>query len=144
MLWFYILQSWASQVALVEKHPPSNAGDMRDPWLGKIPWRKHSNPIQCPCLECPTDRGTWWVRVRGISKSQTRLKQLSMRTRTLGGYHSSIMIIFRLGPEIQLRIQEDLRRSLLIEQNCSKRLKLFSLQDLVIFRAVETEKQVMK
>ena len=90
------------------------------------------------------DRGTWWVRVRGISKSQTRLKQLSMRTRTLGGYHSSIMIIFRLGPEIQLRIQEDLRRSLLIEQNCSKRLKLFSLQDLVIFRAVETEKQVMK
>ena len=34
--------SGASQVALVVKNPPVNAGDMRcgfDSWVGKIPWR---------------------------------------------------------------------------------------------------------
>ena len=33
----------ASQVALVVKNPPANAGDKRlqfDPWVRKIPWRK--------------------------------------------------------------------------------------------------------
>ena len=29
----------ASQVALVVKNPPVNAGDVRDPWMGKISWR---------------------------------------------------------------------------------------------------------
>ena len=35
---------WASQVALVVKNPPTNAGDARDvgwdPWVGKTPWRR--------------------------------------------------------------------------------------------------------
>ena len=34
--------SQASQVVLVVKNLPANAGDMRgrfDPWVGKIPWR---------------------------------------------------------------------------------------------------------
>ena len=33
----------ASQVALVVKNPPAEAGDERlgfDPWVGKIPWRR--------------------------------------------------------------------------------------------------------
>ena len=35
---------WASQVVLVVKNPPANAGDVRDPgrftpWVRKIPWR---------------------------------------------------------------------------------------------------------
>ena len=34
----------ASQVALVVKNLPANAGDVRrresDPWVGKIPWRR--------------------------------------------------------------------------------------------------------
>ena len=31
----------ASQVALVVKNPPANAGDVRDlPWVSKIPWRR--------------------------------------------------------------------------------------------------------
>ena len=33
----------ASQLALVVKNLPANAGDMRcgfDPWVGKIPWRR--------------------------------------------------------------------------------------------------------
>ena len=39
--------SGASQVALVVKNPPANAGDMRcgfDPWVGKIPWRRAWQP----------------------------------------------------------------------------------------------------
>ena len=37
----------ASQVALVVKSWPANAGDMRrgfDPWVGKIPWRRAWQP----------------------------------------------------------------------------------------------------
>ena len=39
--------SWASQVALVVKNPPANAGGMIcafDPWVRKIPWRRKWNP----------------------------------------------------------------------------------------------------
>ena len=38
---------WASQVVLVVKNLPANAGDMRcrfDLWVGKIPWRKEWQP----------------------------------------------------------------------------------------------------
>ena len=46
---------------------PANSGDMRpefDPWVGKTPWRGHSNPLQCSCLENPMDRGAWWATVQ--------------------------------------------------------------------------------
>ena len=36
-----------SQVALVIKNLPANAGDLRhgfDPWVGKIPWRRAWQP----------------------------------------------------------------------------------------------------
>ena len=44
---------WASQLVLVVKNPPANAGDIRnrfDPWVGKIPWwRKwHPTPVFLP------------------------------------------------------------------------------------------------
>ena len=52
---------WASQVALVVKNPPANAGDVRDvdliPELGKSPGGGHGNPMQYSCLENPMDRG---------------------------------------------------------------------------------------
>ena len=38
---------WASQVVLVVKNPPANAGDKRhglDAWVGKIPWRRGWQP----------------------------------------------------------------------------------------------------
>ena len=39
------LGSWASQVALVIKNPPGNAGDVGFyPWVGKIPWRRKWQP----------------------------------------------------------------------------------------------------
>ena len=38
---------WASQVVLVVKNLPTNAGDIKDgfdPWVGKIPWRRAWQP----------------------------------------------------------------------------------------------------
>ena len=37
----------------------------------------NGNPLQCPCLENPRDRGAWWAAVYGVAESRTRLKWLS-------------------------------------------------------------------
>ena len=51
----------ASQVTLVVKNPPANAGDVRDmgsiPGPGRPPGEGNGNPLQHSCLENPTDRG---------------------------------------------------------------------------------------
>ena len=63
----------ASQVVLVLKNPPANAGDIRD--AGLIPGLRrslgggHGNPLQYSCLENPMDRGAWWATVHGVAKS---------------------------------------------------------------------------
>ena len=53
----------ASQVVLVVKKAPANAGDIRDigsiPWLGRSPGGGNGNPLQYSCLENPMDRGAW-------------------------------------------------------------------------------------
>ena len=53
----------ASQVVLVVKNLPANAGDFRDvgsiPGLGRSPGGGHDNPLQHSCLENPMDRGAW-------------------------------------------------------------------------------------
>ena len=68
----------ASQLALVIKNMPANAGDIGDtgliPGLGISPRRGHGNPLQYSCLENPMDRGAWRA-----TESQTRLKELSMQ-----------------------------------------------------------------
>ena len=50
----------ASQVVLVGKNLPANAGDVRDrgliPGLGRSPGGENGNPLQCSCLENPMDR----------------------------------------------------------------------------------------
>ena len=40
----------------------------------------HGNPLQYSCLENPMDRGAWRATVHSVTKSRTRLKQLSMHT----------------------------------------------------------------
>ena len=61
---------WASQVVLVVKNPPANAGDIGD--LGSIlgsgrsPEGGHGNPLQSSCLKNPMDRGAWWVTVHRV------------------------------------------------------------------------------
>ena len=44
-----------------------------DPWVGKTPWRRHSNPLRHSCLENPMIRGAWWATVPGVAKSWTWL-----------------------------------------------------------------------
>ena len=59
--------------------------DIRDigsiPESGKSPGEGHGNPLQYSCLENPTDRGAWQAAVHSVTKSGTRLKQLSMHAR---------------------------------------------------------------
>ena len=70
-----IQPSGASQVALAVKNPPARAGGARDtgltPGSGSCPGGSCGSPLQCPCLENPTDRGAWWATVHGVSKSWT-------------------------------------------------------------------------
>ena len=66
----------ASQVVLVVRNLPANAGDARD--LLQNPW--HGNPFQYSCLENPMNRGAWKATVHGITQSLTQLKQLSTHT----------------------------------------------------------------
>ena len=65
----------ASQVALVVKNLPVNAGNIRDmgsiPDSGRSPGEGHGNPLQYSCLENPTDRGAWWATARWVAKSRT-------------------------------------------------------------------------
>ena len=73
--YFSVALYWASQVALVVKNPPANAGDIRDagliPGSGRSPGGRHGNPLQDSCLENPTDRGAWQATVHEIAKSRT-------------------------------------------------------------------------
>ena len=63
----------ASQVALLVKYLPANAGDVRDTGsilgLGRSPGGGHRNPLQFFCLENPMDRGTWKAIVYGAAES---------------------------------------------------------------------------
>ena len=80
---------WASQVVLVVKNQPTNAGDIRDtvfiPGLGRFPAGGHGNPLQYSCLENPKDRRAWQAIVHTVTKSQTGLKRLSTHMKD-GGY----------------------------------------------------------
>ena len=75
--------AWVSQVALVIKSPPANAGDTREagsvPGSGRSPGREHGNPLQYSCLHNLMDREAWQATVHGVTKSGTCLKWLSMQ-----------------------------------------------------------------
>ena len=75
------IRQGASQVAIVVKNPPANTGDIKDagsvPGLGRTPGGRRGNPLQYSCLENPMDRGAWRATVHGVTKSQTRLSDLT-------------------------------------------------------------------
>ena len=91
----------ASQVALVVKNPPANAGDVIDtgsvPRLGRSPGGANGNPLQYPCLENPTDRGAWQDAVHGVRKSRTQLKQLSKHAEDTGFKRTTMPSTWRSG-----------------------------------------------
>ena len=81
--------SQVSQVALVVKNPPANAGDIRDvgsiPGSGRSPGREHGTHSRILAWRIPRDSGAWQATVHRVTKSQTWLKWLSTRTHTREG-----------------------------------------------------------
>ena len=75
------MSQWVSQVVLVVKNPPANAGDISD--VGLITGSERSpgggliNSLQYVYLENPMHRGAWWATVHRVAKNQTQLMQLS-------------------------------------------------------------------
>ena len=68
ILWSWIINEWASQVALVVKNLSASAGNVRlgfDPWVRKIPWGSAWQPTSVCLLENPVDRGAWWLQSIG-------------------------------------------------------------------------------
>ena len=63
-----------SQVVLVIKNLPDNAGDVRNagsiPRLGRSPGVGNGNPLQYSCLENSMVRGAWEAALHGVIKSQ--------------------------------------------------------------------------
>ena len=60
---------------------PGEAGDIGSiPGWGRSPGGGLGNPLQYSCLENPVDRAAWWAAAHGVTKSQTRLKQLNTST----------------------------------------------------------------
>ena len=63
------------------KNLPTNTGDVRDagliPGLERSHGEGHGNPLKYSCLENPVDSGAWWAAVHGVSRSQTRLSNIT-------------------------------------------------------------------
>ena len=70
-----VLEFGASQVALVVKNPPANAGDIRVmgsiPGWGRSPGGGDGNPLQYACLENSMDSRAWGATVHGVAESDT-------------------------------------------------------------------------
>ena len=62
----------ASQVALVIKNLPADAGDIKGlgsiPGLGGSPGGGRGNPLQYSCLKNSMDRGVWQATVHGVQR----------------------------------------------------------------------------
>ena len=76
-LWRHALSHRASQVALVVKNSPANAGEVRELWVQSLGLE---DPLEmathCSLLawRILMDRRAWWAAVHGVAKSWTRLK----------------------------------------------------------------------
>ena len=74
------LQSKISLCGSDGKASAYNVGDLGSiPGLGRSPGEGKGNPFQYSCWENPMDEGAWWARVRGVAKSQTRLRNFTKR-----------------------------------------------------------------
>ena len=55
------------------KNPLASAGDMVDPWIGKVPGEENGNPLQYSCLGNPMDKGAWLAAVHGVAKKSNMI-----------------------------------------------------------------------
>ena len=90
-----IKRPWASQVALVVKNLPANAGDLRGSGLilgsGRSPGEGHGHPFRYSCLENPMDRGAWWITVHSVTESDTHSQNIH---KTFGTFRNVLDIWF--------------------------------------------------
>ena len=57
---------------------PADAGHLGSiPGSGRSPGEGNGNPLQYSSLGNSMDRGTWWVIVRRVAKSRTRLSDFT-------------------------------------------------------------------
>ena len=71
-----IFLSDTSQVALVVKNLPANAGDVGSiPGSGRSPGERNGNPVQYSCLENPMDSRAWGATAYGAAQSRTGRKR---------------------------------------------------------------------
>ena len=74
------------------KNLSANAGGIRDvdsiPGLGRFPAGVHGNPLQYSCLGNPMDRGAWRATVHRVTRSQIRVKRLSVLMRARAHTHT--------------------------------------------------------
>ena len=47
-----------------------------DPWTGKIPWKRHGNPLKYSCAENHIDRGAW--RPKSIGSQRVRHERMKI------------------------------------------------------------------
>ena len=122
----------ASQVVLVIKNPPANAGHVRDtgsiPGLGRSPGGGHGNRLQYSCLENAKDRETCRATVHSFAQSWTQLKQLST--------HAHVYLYVE-GDQIHgVRMQKTKQNR--ATNNSIPRQKLWALEDAIKARGLET------
>ena len=84
------------------KESTSNAGDLGSiPGSGRPPGGRNGNLLQYSYLENPIDRGPWRATVHRVTKSQTRLKQLSRSHAWI--WYLGYSVIRRSNQETKLR-----------------------------------------
>ena len=66
---------WTSQVVLVVKNPPTNAGGVDlIPGSGRSSGEVNGNPLQYSSLENPMDSGACWATVHGGRKESDMME----------------------------------------------------------------------
>ena len=79
----HLPQCMVSQVAIVIKNLPANAGDIKDegsiPGLRRSPGGRHGNPLQYSCWRIQWTEEPGGLEFHWVAESQTRLKWLSIQ-----------------------------------------------------------------
>ena len=74
LIYIVIFLNWASQMELVVKNLPTNAGDKRcefDLWVGKIPWRSMATHSSILAWGFPWTKTPGELQSMGCKKSDT-------------------------------------------------------------------------
>ena len=104
-----------SQVVLVVKNLPANAGDIRDAGsitgLGRSSVVGHGNPLQYSCLENPMDRGAWRATIHWITHKESDTTEATEHAYTIQLYTNTYK---QTGPGLYLEDSPKLTSQLAI------------------------------